>query len=71
MAEALGNTVAHEVGHLLGLVHTADCNDLMDTSCFNDRILSAQQFSTAPIDKSIFPFGYQPELEILSWLIGL
>jgi hypothetical protein len=70
MAEALGNTVAHEVGHLLGLVHTADCNDLMDTSCFNDRILSAQQFSTAPIDKSIFPFGYQPELEILSWLIG-
>ncbi len=70
MGEALGNTVAHEVGHLLGLVHTADCNDLMDTSCFNDRILSAQQFSTAPIDKSIFPFGYQPELEILSWLIG-
>jgi hypothetical protein len=70
MAQALGNTVAHEMAHLLGLVHTADCNDMMDTSCANDRILSPQAFSTAPIDESVFPFGLQPEVEILSWLIG-
>lgn len=70
MSEALGNTVAHEVGHLLGLVHTADCNDLMDTSCFNDRILSPQEFSTAPLDRSVFPFGYQPETDILTWVLG-
>jgi hypothetical protein len=70
MAEALGNTVAHEVGHLLGLVHTADCNDMMDTSCANDRILSQQDFSTAPLDQSVFPFGLQPEKDILTWLIG-
>jgi hypothetical protein len=70
MAQAIGNTVAHETGHLLGLVHTADCNDMMDTSCTNDRLLSPQEFSTAPIDSSVFPFGMQPETDILSWLIG-
>ncbi len=71
MATALGNTVAHEVGHLLGLVHTADCSDMMDTSCYNDRILAEQEFSTAELDDSVFPFGYQDAPDILSWIVGL
>jgi len=71
IAQALGNTVAHEVGHLLGLVHTADCNELMDTTCYNERILSPQWFGTAALDDSIFPFGVQNAPEILSWLLGL
>ena len=70
MAQALGNTVAHELAHLLGLVHTHDCNDLMDTTCFNDRLLSAQYFSTAALDSSVFPFGYQDSPEILGWVLG-
>ncbi len=70
LAQAMGNTVAHEVGHLLGLVHTADCTDMMDTSCQNDRLLNAQQFGNAPLDRSVFPFGYQPEPDLLSWIIG-
>lgn len=71
MAQAIGNTVAHELGHLLGLVHTADCSDMMDTSCDNDRILSAQSFSTAKLDTSVFPFGVQPEVDLLTWVLGL
>jgi len=71
MAQALGNTVAHEVGHLLGLVHTADGNDLMDTTAYNERILSAQEFSTATVDDSVFPFGSQNAPDILSWILGL
>jgi hypothetical protein len=71
MATALGNTVAHEVGHLLGLVHTADCLDLMDTSCANDRLLVPQELSTAPLDASVFPFGVQPEPDLLTWILGL
>ncbi len=71
MAQALGNTTAHEVGHLLGLVHTADCNDLMDTTCFNDRILSPQAFDSGTLDASVWPFGAQPEVDILTWVLGL
>ncbi len=71
MAQALGNTVAHEVGHLLGLVHTADCDDLMDTTCANERLLRPQEFSTAPLDSSVWPFGYQAAVEILTWVLGL
>ena len=71
MAQAIGNTVAHEIGHLLGLVHTADCQDLMDTTCYNERLLSAQEFGTAVLDKSIFPFGFQEAPEILGWVLGL
>lgn len=71
IATALGNTVAHEIGHLLGLVHTADCDDLMDTTCYNERLLSPQEFGTAKLDDSVFPFGVQDALEILAWVLGV
>jgi hypothetical protein len=70
MAQAVGNTVAHELGHLLGLVHTADCEDLMDTSCGNDSILVPQHFGTALLDRSVFPLGLQNEAELLDWILG-
>jgi hypothetical protein len=71
IATSLGNTVAHEIGHLLGLVHTADCDDLMDTTCYNERLLSGQEFGTAELDNSVFPFGVQDALEILGWVLGV
>lgn len=70
MATAVGNTVAHEVGHLLGLVHTQDCDSLMDSTCSNERLLLAQQFMTARIDDSVFPVGYQAAAELLEWVLG-
>ncbi len=70
MATAIGNTVAHETGHLLGLVHTRSCSDLMDTTCANDRILSPQQFTRAQLDISVFPFGFLPETDYLTWVLG-
>jgi hypothetical protein len=71
MCQALGNTVAHEIGHLLGLLHTADCDDLMDTSCSNDRILTPQEFGTAGLDGTVFPVGVQDSVDILTWILGL
>jgi hypothetical protein len=71
MTTALGNTTAHETGHLLGLVHTQECTDLMDTSCSNDRLLVPQKLGTAPLDGSVFPFGLQPERSLMTWILGL
>ncbi len=70
MAQALGNTTAHEIGHLLGLSHTADCDCLMDTTCYNERLMSPQEFKLAPLDFSVFPFGYQDARELLMWAVG-
>ncbi|MBK8914842.1 MAG: hypothetical protein IPM64_09640 [Phycisphaerales bacterium] len=71
LAQALGNTTAHEVGHLLGLVHTKNCNELMDTTCGNARILQPQVFGAAPLDDSVFGFGFQNPAELLTWILGL
>lgn len=71
MTQAVANTVAHELGHLLGLVHTADCNSLMDTTCYNARLLHPQSFTTAKLDTSVFPFGWQDAPELLTWILGL
>ncbi len=70
MAIAVGNTVAHEIGHLLGLVHTADCGELMDATCGNDRILEQQDFGRAMLDDFVFPVGAQDADAILGWLLG-
>lgn len=70
MATAIGNTTAHEIGHLLGLVHTKSCTELMDTTCGNDSILIAQVFGTAPLDASVFPIGVQDAVELIGWAVG-
>ncbi len=67
---AVGNTVAHEVGHLLGLVHTAECSELMDSTCPNDSLLVEQTFGLAPLQDVVFPVGMQDAAELLAWVLG-
>lgn len=71
MGVAIGNTTAHEIGHLLGLVHTRDCASLMDGTCSNNALLSVQEFREAPVDARTFPLGFQDADELLGWLLGL
>lgn len=71
VATAIGNTVAHEIGHLLGMIHTKDAAELMDTTGGNDSILVAQSLGRAPIDDSVFPTGFQDSDELIGWLLGL
>jgi hypothetical protein len=71
MGTAIGNTTAHEIGHLLGLVHTKDCASLMDGTCSNNALLTAQEFREAPLDENTFPLGFQNADELLGWLLGL
>lgn len=70
IATAIVNTTAHEIGHLLGLVHTADSDELMDTTGTNARLLQPQSFGTAVLDQSVFPTGFQNAVELLAWTIG-
>ncbi|MDX2200633.1 MAG: matrixin family metalloprotease [Phycisphaerae bacterium] len=71
MGIALGNTAAHEIGHLLGLVHTEDCAELMDATCGNDRILSKQFFGNSQLDDFVFPIGTQDAALLLEWVLGI
>lgn len=71
LGTAIGNTVAHEIGHLLGLVHTADCDELMDSTCGNNRILSKQVFGRSSLDPFVFPVGTQDARVVLEWVLGL
>ncbi len=59
IAMAIGNVAAHEGGHLLGLAHVADIDDLMDTTGAASTLLADQVFKRSVFDRSIFPIGYQ------------
>ena len=70
MATALANVAAHEIGHLLGLVHVADRQGLMDvTASLNDLLLD-QWFSRAPIHSGVFPIGMQDAIQYLLDAVG-
>jgi hypothetical protein len=71
MALAIGNTAAHEIGHLLGLVHTKDCFDLMDATCSNSSLLQEQELGRAELADAVFPIGFQDALQVVGWTLGL
>lgn len=71
MITALSNTSAHEIGHLLGMVHTNECTNLMDTRCGNDSLLVAQSFNIGVLDSTVFPVGNENTASLLEWTIGL
>lgn len=66
---AIGNVAAHEAGHLLGLNHVADVTDLMDNTGSASTLLADQEFKTAPLSPSIFPFGDQNGVKLLDRVI--
>lgn len=66
---AIGNVAAHEAGHLLGLEHTTDVTDLMDTTGSASTLLADQEFKTANLHSSIFPIGKQNGVLLLNEVI--
>ncbi len=66
---AIGNVAAHEAGHLLGLNHVVDVTDLMDNTGSASTLLADQEFKTAPLSPTIFPFGKQDGVALLNRVI--
>jgi len=69
IAQAIGNVVSHEIGHLLGLVHTDDDTELMDEVTPNSLLRSDQDFHRAAL--ADFPIGYQDAMDLLELILGI
>lgn len=70
MAQAIANVASHESGHLLGLEHTQDWGDLMDTTAPADALMKDQEFKTAPLYNQVFPIGQQDAVMLLTETVG-
>jgi len=70
LAQALANIASHEIGHLLGLVHTRDPAGLMDISASLAQLLADQRFRTSTLSFDVFPIGTQDALQRLVDSVG-
>ncbi|MEK6800274.1 MAG: matrixin family metalloprotease [Planctomycetota bacterium] len=70
IAKAIANVASHEIGHLLGLVHTEDPDDLMDVTASLRELMVDQDFRRAPIYEAVFPIGDQDSLQMLLDSVG-
>lgn len=70
MGVALANVTSHEIGHLLGLNHTADPLGIMDITATAFELLQDQTFRRSPLEPSIFLLGWQDATALLLDAVG-
>ncbi len=70
MAEMLGNVGSHEMGHLLGLSHTSDPGDVMDTSGSAWDLAGNQSFRRAGLVGGVCAVGIQDSPMTLTDTVG-
>lgn len=70
MGQAIANVSSHEIGHLLGMIHTKDSAGLMDVTASLSELLRNQAFARSPIYSAVFPLGYQDGVQYLLDTLG-
>ncbi|MEW6249608.1 MAG: hypothetical protein AB1716_03095 [Planctomycetota bacterium] len=70
IGQMVGNVASHELGHLIGLFHTRDPADLMDTTGTARDLAGAQSFTRAPLEASVFPEGFEDSPGRLVEIVG-
>ena len=71
MGVMIGNVGSHELGHMLGLYHTREPHEVMDTTGTAWELAANQRFDRAALAMSVFPVGMEDSRMILADTVGV
>ena len=70
ISTAIANVGSHEAGHLMGLVHTDDPQDIPDVTSTLEELVKEQNFQTASLYQAVYPIGTQSSPWLLEASVG-
>lgn len=70
MAVMIANVASHELGHLLGLYHTVNHDDLMDSTGSAWDLADNQNFIGGVLEPSVFATGFEDANNLLGHAVG-